>query len=174
MGKIPELINKEKKIDFSIFIPTYSREEPLKLTLESIFEHWKLESLDKIIISDNNECSLAFDVIQKFNPSIINYSKNNFNIGIDKNMLRFLNLCNSKYCWLLGDDDSLNTSSYNLIEPFLKMDFDFLILLDGNQITKYKTGIHTFKNINEIGRFFTYFWDKTPFGNIIINVDKAK
>lgn len=174
MGKPFELGTKDHSGRLSFFIPTYSRVEPLRLTVESVIEQWKPDYLDKIIISDNNNSSIAYDVIKEFDTSLLVYSKNETNIGIDRNMLRYLDLCESRYCWLLGDDDILNSLSFDMVQPFLQEDFDFLIILNGTQVTPYKTGIHHLDDHNKTGDFFTYFWDKIPFGNVIVNVEKAK
>lgn len=174
MGEDSQLTALDKKNAISIFVPTYSRVESLRLTVASIFEHWKLNDLAKIIISDNNDNDIANDVVEEFDLNFITYSKNPVNIGMDKNMLRYIDLCDSKYCWLLGDDDLLNSSSYEILAPFLKDDFDFLIMLNGNQKTNYSTGLHYLNTNEEKGEFFTDFWDKIPFGTIIVNVEKVK
>lgn len=161
-------------MNFSFFIPTYGRDVSLRQSILSIYKFWNEENFKKIIISDNNETDIAKKVIEEFDSKSINYSSNSSNIGIDRNMLKFLNLCETKYCWLLGDDDSLNEKSYNSIAPMLNEDLDFIILLNGNSVKEYPDGVYNINNSDEIGKAFLAFWDKLPFGNVIVNVDQAK
>ncbi|AWK03015.1 hypothetical protein HYN56_01795 [Flavobacterium crocinum] len=159
-------------MSFSFFIPTYKRSDSLKETISSIFKYWKGDI--KITISDNNEDDTAKNVVKEFDVNNIDYSPNKQNIGIDKNMLRFLELCKTKYCWLLGDDDSLSEKSYSDISPLLEEDVDFIILLNGNYVKDYPDGIYAIDNLNNVGNAFLSFWDKLPFGNVIINAERAK
>ncbi|WP_300978457.1 glycosyltransferase family 2 protein [Flavobacterium sp.] len=160
-------------MNFSFFIPTYKRDVSLRECISSIYKYWNIEDL-KIIISDNNETDIAKSVVEEFDLNYIVYSSNSTNIGIDRNMLQFLNLCKNKYCWLLGDDDSLNKKSYDLISPFLKENLDFIILLNDNFIKEFPDGVYDISNPNDAGKAFLAFWDKLPFGNVIINVQQAK
>lgn len=159
-------------MNFSFFIPTYKRAESLRICISSIFKYWK--GGKEIIISDNNEDDIAKNVVEKFDSDAIYYSSNKQNIGIDKNMLRFLELCKTRYCWLLGDDDSLNEKAYDSITPLLNDDLDFIILLNGIEVKGYESGIYDISDIDKVGNAFTSFWDKIPFGNIIVNVERAK
>lgn len=160
--------------NLSFFVPTYNRKDSLRETLNSVFKYWDNQSLNEIIVSDNNLDDLAKNVLAEFNSKHIIYSPNLTNVGIDRNMIKFLDLCKSKYCWLLGDDDCLNDKSYKVLESFLEEDVDFIILLDGNKVENYEEGIHNINDIDSIGRVFLSFWDKIPFGNVIVNVDRAK
>jgi len=157
---------------FSFFIPTYKRAESLRICITSIFKYW--EGGKEIIISDNNEDDIAKNVVEKFDSDYIYYSSNMQNIGIDKNMLRFLELCKTRYCWLLGDDDSLNEKAYDSITPLLNDDLDFIILLNGIDVKGYESGIYDSSDIDKVGNAFISFWDKIPFGNIIVNVERAR
>ena len=41
----------------------------------------------------------------------INYYKNDKNIGVAKNILRSVEISNSEFCWVVGDDDMLLKNS---------------------------------------------------------------
>lgn len=160
--------------NLSFFVPTYNRKDSLKETLNSVFNYWERESLNEIIVSDNNENYLAKNILDEFHSEYIKYSPNLVNIGIDRNMIKFLDLCKSKYCWLLGDDDCLNDKSYSVLKPYLEEDLDFIILYDGDKLKMYEEGIHHLGDVASVGNVFLSFWDKIPFGNVIVNVDRAK
>ena len=117
----------------SFCIPTYNRCEYLKTTLLSIIEEIdRSNNIDKveICISDNNSNDGTKEMIQEIisNTKIkILFSKNEFNIGFDKNILKVVSLSKSKYTWLFGSDD-------NLIEGALSKMLDY--------INKYESDIY--------------------------------
>jgi glycosyltransferase involved in cell wall biosynthesis len=174
MGQDLKLDNNIPVDHLSFFIPTYKRELPLRESISSIFEYWKSEKIHQIIVSDNNGGDTALNVVYEFDQKYINYSPNKVNVGIDRNMIKFLELCESRYCWLLGDDDQLTKDSYEHILPLLNEDLDFIILLDGNPIPDYPGGVYEVHSNDEVGRLLMATWDKLPFGNIVVNVERAK
>lgn len=173
MGKDIELSKQTAKMPpLSIFIPTYGRDTSLKEAIYSIMKYWNKDDIDKVIVSDNNENNLAFEIIEAVKFEKIYYNKNETNIGIDRNLLRFLELCNSNYCWLLGDDDKLNESSYQLIQPFLNEDLDFILLLNADD-KNYQTGVYTINDKHFYKKMFIDLWYKITFGHLIVNVNIA-
>lgn len=161
----------------SIFIPTYNRCNLLKDTLNSlIHEVYKYDI--SIIISDNNSIDDTENMVNEFKNKYKNifYSKNKKNVGIDKNMLSVLKLVKTKYCFMLGDDDLLIEGE---LEKVLKMlvikNFDFILLTEiGKESKRKNIELETDIILNDCRKLFDGFWDKTPFGSIIINLELAK
>lgn len=91
-----------------ICIPTYNRAKILEKNLNNLINKIK-DSEIKIYISDNASNDGTFEVIKmaKLKYQYIEYHRNDINLGMDKNFECALNLCEEKYGWLLGDDDTL-------------------------------------------------------------------
>ncbi len=173
MGQDIEL-GMQTERNLSFFIPTYGREASLRNSIQSVLNNWKNIGQEQIIVSDNNDSDIAFTVVKEFSELSILYTTNNGNIGIDRNMLKFLSLCSSRYCWLLGDDDAIIEGAQELIDPFLNEDIDCIFLLNGEHIISFENSIHTINTDCDLDKVFNTFWDKVPFGNIIVNVERAK
>ncbi|TDQ09961.1 glycosyltransferase [Pedobacter metabolipauper] len=155
------------KSDLSIFIPTYKRNEALFETIRSTRGIQDIQ----VIISDNNEDINLSNEIQDFISQYANikYHRNQVNIGLDRNMLNFIPLCETKYCLLLGDDDVL-TEKFALIFEHIENDADFLLLNN----TSLSTGVIPIDTNREKASLFEKIWNKMPFGTLIINVQKAR
>lgn len=97
----------------SFCIPTYNRRDYLKTTLSSIInEIESSNNIDRvqICISDNNSSDGTEEMINKILSETkvqILFSRNEVNIGFDKNILKVTSLSNAKYIWLFGSDDYL-------------------------------------------------------------------
>lgn len=103
----------------SFCIPTFNRKEYLKATIFSIIKEIESSNnIDKveICISDNNSIDGTEEMINEIasNTKIkILFSKNDFNVGFDKNILKVVGLSTAKYIWLFGSDDHLIEGSLN-------------------------------------------------------------
>jgi abequosyltransferase len=119
----------------SFCIPTFNRRDYLKETIESILNDVELykgkSSSIEICISDNNSDDGTEEMVQgliECSPIKIIYSKNPYNIGFDKNILKVVSLSNSEFCWLFGSDDiliensitkAINAMKYSKAELFI-------------------------------------------------------
>jgi abequosyltransferase len=111
----------------NISIPTYNRPEFLYKCINSIkLALNKLETADRelvsIFISDNGDDNRSEIVYRnlEFNNLNITYSKNNNNIGSDRNIARCYLYENSDYVMILGDDDFMSENALSVILPYLK------------------------------------------------------
>ncbi len=120
----------EKKM-LSICIPTYNRPELLKKALLIFLDEAESLGVDVYISDDstNNKTQRMVSELQKKYRNI-HYRKNEKPHGIEGNFFTVLSMADTKYKWLLGDDDSLTKGS---IERVLKIlnghkDLDALIV----------------------------------------------
>lgn len=168
---------KNSSKQLSIFIPTYNRCDLLKDALNSLI-HEAYKYNISIIISDNNSIDDTENMVNEFKNKYKNifYSKNEKNVGIDKNMLSVLKLVKTKYCFMLGDDDLLIEGGIEKVLKMLStMDFDLILLTEMGKESKRKNiELETDIILNDCKKLFDGYWDKTPFGSIIINVELAK
>lgn len=161
----------------SIFIPTYNRCNLLKDALNSLV-HDAYEHDVSIIISDNNSIDDTESVVNEFKNKYKNifYNKNKENIGLDKNMLSVLKLVKTKYCFMLGDDDLLIKGGLaKVLKMLCTKDFDLILLTEISKESKRKNiELKTDMVLNDCRKLFDGYWDKTPFGSIIMNMELAK
>jgi abequosyltransferase len=115
----------DNSVVLSICIPTYNRAECLKQCLTSIVTQFADPSVGEkveIIISDNgsqdNTQNLIFEY-QSHWPQI-RYFRNPVNLGIDRNILNVVENARGRFCWLLGDDDSLFKDALGYLLPLLE------------------------------------------------------
>ena len=105
----------------SIFIPTYNRWGVLAKTLEKTLSK-NLKKLHVLIIdNDSNsfEKEKVVEIINKYPQISCTIIKNEMNLGGDGNLLRCIELCQSTYILLLGDDDFLSDDYATKISNYL-------------------------------------------------------
>jgi len=86
-------------------IITYNRAEQLERTLNA-FLNAGLDSM-QLTVLDNASPDTTSEVVAAFQEkwSELRYVRNRFNIGGCANYLRAIELTESEYCWVIGDDD---------------------------------------------------------------------
>lgn len=84
---------------------TYNRADFLENTLTAFFEAG-LSSMELVVL-DNASTDSTPDVVKAFQSrwSALRYHRNKMNIGGNPNFLRALEIGDSDYCWIIGDDD---------------------------------------------------------------------
>ena len=92
----------------TIAIPTYNRGDSLKYLVDKLSPY--LSSNLKLLIMDNNSSDNTAEYTSLWEKSNENIFciRNISNLGGVVNMLRCIEFSNSKYVWLLGDDDDIN------------------------------------------------------------------
>jgi glycosyltransferase involved in cell wall biosynthesis len=111
----------------SICIPTYNRAEFLRECLSSI----RSENLDgrvEVVVSDNASTDNTIGVLKEFQEKLpIRWITQNINQGFDKNFNSVVIEAKAKYCWVLGDDDVVESDSIiEVINVLLEDDVDLL------------------------------------------------
>lgn len=95
------------KAKLTVAIPTWNRPVQLRRTLEVLLP--QLSDDCYLLILDNASDIPAESVVAELAngliPESIRIIRNRVNIGGDANILRCVELCDSEWVWLLGDDD---------------------------------------------------------------------
>ena len=143
----------------TIYIPSYNRYDLLIQQLDEIYSSSIIDDLN-IIVSDNNSNDLRYiDIVTRYNHVNFKCNRNLFNVGADANIVNgFLNL-DSKFIWILSDDDLLKPNSIDRIFKILNEDdLDLLYFLHDNNkdLNVYDDNINEFyynqiKNSNGAG-----------------------
>lgn len=108
-------------ITLDICIPTYNRSKYLDKCLSALLCLQLDPSLQlAIIISDNASTDDTCLVVEQYCPELpIIFYRNNFNIGMARNILTAISYSQSQYYWCIGDDDCLLPGSLKYLAPIL-------------------------------------------------------
>ena len=137
----------------SICIPTYNRAERLEQSLKSTIG--VIEKIPEfcLCISDNASSDNTCDKINEFKKIYpnIEVNKNEVNLGFKKNFINVLSMANSKYCWLMGDDDYLVDDGTREVARYVADSdntYDLIIVngFSGSKPVEQKTKIFTDRN----------------------------
>jgi glycosyltransferase involved in cell wall biosynthesis len=119
----------------SICIPTYNRSRYLKRCLSNIVEHFnqnpELKQVVEVIVSDNCSTDDTKATVLSFTESIplLVYSRNDENIGFDRNVSTLITKARGKYCWYLGDDDLIIPGALKVVfEKFATNSYDLITM----------------------------------------------
>jgi glycosyltransferase involved in cell wall biosynthesis len=115
----------------SICIPTFNRFKHLDETLNNITNLSQSHNfVNEILIIDNNECNKASKIVSQYSQRFkkIKYIKNEKNIGPENNFKKCILRAESKYVWLIADDDLLFNNSFDIVSKKMKEEFDFLLI----------------------------------------------
>ncbi len=120
----------EKKL--SICIPTYNRIHCLRNCLESIYQSKKNSKLNfDVCISDNNSEENVDEIVNEYKKKIeIKFNKNLKNLGLGVNILKSVELSESEFVWIIGNDDMFLTDTFSrmdyLFNNFPEIDYFFI------------------------------------------------
>ncbi len=177
----------------SICIPTYNRAKLLEKAIRIYLEEAKEFSVPIYISDDstNEETKIMVERLKKEYPHIY-YRKNPKPQGIEGNFFTVLNMSNTKYKWLLGDDDSLTEGSIKRVLEILskEKDLDALIVnacrlkdkrfpekgCKSLRVKNKKSGLYTDRNelLEDLG-WHTTFMSTIIYGDDLIkNFDKER
>ena len=96
----------------SICIPTYTRSQFLKETLDNIISQ-ALEFRENVEICISDNCStdntkeIVIELKEKY-PDLIKYGKTEKNLGFDRNLIKVLAMAEGKFAWTFGDYHFIN------------------------------------------------------------------
>lgn len=96
----------------TIAIPTFNRCDRLALLLESIaIQFSEVSDRVRVIVVDNDSADGTEECCLKYQEKIsgLGYIRNQENIGAVRNVIRCFEMAETKYCWIIGDDDILRT-----------------------------------------------------------------
>jgi abequosyltransferase len=148
----------------TIAIPTYNRKEAITSKVNEISSYITNQNLSEqieLLIVDN--CSSEYNIYEilghEKETSFVNVQKNSGNIGAGSNFLRCLELANSEYVWLLGDDEILDLSYLENLATTLQ-DKDCYLLPHNESYAEKATYFGNFSSIDEL---FDNFWNLASF-----------
>lgn len=113
----------------SICIPTYNRASYLKETLLAIISQAQNYDIP-ICVSDNSSSDNTIEILNEM-KSIYKYFSfqiNAENYGIDRNIIKAVEMADTQYVWLFGDDDLIEDNSIEEILNKIELDYDLLIV----------------------------------------------
>ncbi len=101
-----EMSINTSRIDVTIGIPTYNRSALLRRAIESVLaQHYPHFAL---LVSDNASDDDTAEVVRSFSDPRISYRPLERNIGRAANFNRLIELAETEYVLILGDDDELH------------------------------------------------------------------
>ncbi|WP_017314265.1 glycosyltransferase family 2 protein [Mastigocladopsis repens] len=117
----------------TIAIPTFNRATLLDKQLSWLSQAIQgYESDCEILISDNCSTDNTQEVIKKWQEILSNisfkFNKNNENIGLMRNLAYCINNTNSKYLWVIGDDDEIQKTALYYVVKNLQSHPDLTLL----------------------------------------------
>lgn len=126
-----------------IYIPSYNRANSLLKQLDAINN---FNDKDKIKVIVNDNCSTDTKGYKKVQEYCLNnnffYNKNNINIGADANIFSgFLNSFDSKYIWILSDDDLLKKDAVEKLVAILEKNNLDILFFTHSKIDRLKVKI---------------------------------
>lgn len=162
----------------SICIPTYNRADYLNDCLGNIISEAREFDLP-IYVLDNNSTDSTYELVQEYPKKYphLEYSKQERTVSIDQNMLDVIELSNSQFCVWLGDDDKFKPGAIKKILDALteNEEVSFMLLnaelLDShavNGLGHYTINIQDNLSLNDPVVLFQEYWDKLPFGTLVI------
>jgi glycosyltransferase involved in cell wall biosynthesis len=102
-------IHQEKNI-LSIYIPTFERIE-LRQLLNSIRDQFHEDV--EVIVSDNSISGFSENICSEY--KFVKYRRTNHNIGADQNIMRGFTSSETKYIWIIGDDDIILPNGIKMV-----------------------------------------------------------
>lgn len=112
------------KILLSIAILTYNRARFLENLLNCITpQAEKFKGEVEICISNNGSSDNTGEIVKSFQkkyPDLIKYSDNIENLGVDRNILKVMEMASGDFIWTFGDDDNIVENGINEVIKFLK------------------------------------------------------
>ena len=161
------------KILLSICVPTYNGGEKLRVGLNRLVEICCGKDDVEIIISNNGSTDNTKEILDSY-ESVKNLFvyHNKVNVGFSGNLKLLIdNYANGEYCWIIGDDDYLDTDSLDFIikilaenhPPFMSVKHRCLTLEDFN-------AFHIQKNreiLYELGSYFKCIDNNADVTNVL-------
>jgi glycosyltransferase involved in cell wall biosynthesis len=168
----------------TITIPTYNRCSSLKLLLDSLRQELiGFEKYVSVVISDNASNDNTPVISQEFSKTytdckIIRHPQN---IGMDENFISCAKSVQTKYFWIIGDDDIPEKNLVRLIIDLLINENPDLVYLNNKSInnifsTEQRTGLKSlsFESLSKYNFLKkTNIWT-TFISAVIVNMDTYK
>ena len=110
-----------------VSIPTYKRPDQLRRCLASVIEAARPYGVPIYVLDDSgDDTNLQTMADMQRSYEGIHHVRNAVNLGIDRNILCSVDTCDSRYVWLLGEDDRLIPESIGEMLEVLAGNPDFV------------------------------------------------
>lgn len=158
----------------SICVPTYNGGSRIKECVDCIVRAIGNREDIELIISDNASTDSTEDLLKQYNKyPFFSYYRNERNLGFNGNMARLIDIyAKGRYCWLLGDDDFLDSDALNILCPILES-FKYNYISINFRTLQYEKWAK-FKNSNkdrsvaiETGSYFSVIDNIASIGNVL-------
>lgn len=128
----------EKGITLSVCIPNYNRPDRLEKLVRAVVNqilNLRLERIIEICISDDCSPLNPDFIIEKLKTDypavLLNYRRNEQNMGMDHNFLNSVMMAQGKYAWIIGNDDLPTENAFhifmNVVNDDTYKDVDFIV-----------------------------------------------
>jgi len=142
-----------KDKNLSIAIPVFNGVETIKKALDTIVNNKNVE----IVISDNCSDDGTKEILKVYasNFSNIKINFNPINIGFHNNLMKCVELCTTKYVWLLTDDDLIKDNAVAIVNNIIDNSNDEYGLIYVDNLFEY-SGINKSIFGSNPNEFFEY------------------
>ena len=131
-------------VKLTICIPTYNRKEKLLQCLDHLCPHITNEIL--VIVRDN--ASSNYNCKEEIQPYVhkygIQYVRNDVNVGMEGNIAKCFEFCETQWLWILGDDDWINSSAVKLVLDAIDKNPQALFIKFNSYINSTTVGLDEF------------------------------
>lgn len=129
------ILHRGKSMDLTIAIPSYNR---VQLLLQNVALILKNSKFIKVMVVDNNSAGLNENIFKDYlkdvyNPDRVKYYRNKINIGGNSNITRCIELCDTEYIMILGDDDFLAIDFESNFYNDLKEKYDWVLYYQNDE-----------------------------------------
>lgn len=151
----------------TICIPTYNREKELKVNLDTLCPY--LTDDVKVLVRDN--CSTKYDVHTVTKPYEDKYGikvvRNKVNVGMNANIAKAFEECDTDWLWVLGDDDCVQQRGVEIVLNAIKENPDAIYLKFNSTQERCTMGIIEFSDVmKSLYEFATSFFISETVHNI--------
>ena len=157
----------------TIAIPTFNGGKYIAIVIDSVLNQIKnnplLESKIEIVVSDNASQDNVGGVVKKYKklyPSVIQYYRNETNVGFDRNVDLAVRRATSEFVWILSDDDFVLDGAIEYVQNVIENHKDEKVALI------YVNFAHTIQLKNEqdgLCKDGNVFFQETRFKNGLIS-----
>ncbi|WP_177204700.1 glycosyltransferase family 2 protein [Hymenobacter arizonensis] len=102
----------------TIAIPTYNRSKSVKKLLEKLLPQLIPEV--KVVVFDNCSSVPVSDIMNDFSHPGVSFVRNKTNVGMAGNFIKCFEACDTKWLWVLGDDDYPYANAVELVFDNIK------------------------------------------------------
>ena len=156
------MLKKKDIFKLSICIPTYNRSKYLNNCLNSILISKSFSSIKfEVCISDNRSDESILPIVNFYKKKklVINYKKNQKNLGFGANFYKVVKMAKGEFIWVIGNDDLLYKDALRELNKLFNKnsDVDFFFVnsssLNSKFVFKHKQPFNTKKIPRNLEKF---------------------